>query len=51
MRSWSVFPCRVEQLEGEVSAQSERVTELLAEKEKALADLKNIRKVNRSMEK
>lgn len=42
---------RVEQLEGEVSALSERVTELLAEKEKALADLKNIRKVNRSMEK
>ena len=30
---------------------SERVTQLLAEKEKALADLKTIRKANKTMEK
>lgn len=43
--------CRVGQLEVEVSSLSERVTQLLAEKEKALADLKTIRKTNRNMEK
>lgn len=36
-------------MEGEVGALSERVTELLAEKEKALADLKTIRKTNKIM--
>lgn len=40
---------RVGQVEGEVGALSERVTELLAEKEKALADLKTIRKTNKIM--
>ena len=40
--------CRVGKLEGEVSSLSERVNELLVEKEKALADLKTIRKANLS---
>ena len=44
-------PCRVGKLEGEVSSLSERVNELLVEKEKALADLKTIRKANKHMEK
>ncbi len=44
-------PNRIVELEGEVSAASERVGQLLVEKEKALADLKTIRKTNRTMEK
>ena len=38
-------------LEGEVSGARERAAQLQVEKEKALADLKNIRKINRTMEK
>ena len=42
---------RVGELEGELSVARERVTQLQVEKEKALADLNNIRKINRTMEK
>lgn len=53
----SLFVClysfflRVEQLSGESNAAMERVAQLLVEKEKALADLKTIRKTNKTMEK
>ena len=42
---------RMVELEGEKSSASERVVQLQAEKEKALADLKTIRKANKSLEK
>lgn len=45
------FFLRVEQLSGESNAAMERVAQLLVEKEKALADLKTIRKTNKTMEK
>ena len=37
-------------LEAELSAAVERVSQLQGEKEKALADLNNIRKLNRTIE-
>ncbi|CAI8038720.1 Pleckstrin homology domain-containing family A member 6 [Geodia barretti] len=42
---------RLVELEGEVGGARERAAQLQVEKEKALADLKNIRKINRTMEK
>lgn len=50
VRLYSFF-LRVEQLSGESNAAMERVAQLLVEKEKALADLKTIRKTNKTMEK
>ena len=38
-------------VEGEVAGVQERATQLQREKEKALADLNNIRKINRTIEK
>lgn len=46
-----LYVCRIQQLEGEVSTHQQRVAQLQVEKEKALADLIAIRKLNRSMEK
>ena len=42
---------RISQLESDLSSQQERVGQLQAQKEKALSDLKAIRKLNRTMEK
>lgn len=42
---------RLVELEGEVGGARERAAQLQVEKEKALSDLKNIRKINRTMEK
>ena len=42
---------RIQQLEGDISIHQQRVTQLQVEKEKALADLNAIRKINRNLEK
>ena len=42
---------RLAELEGELSGAREKVAQLQVEKEKALADLNNIRKINRTIEK
>ena len=42
---------RLSVLENELSGARERVGQLQVEKEKALADLNNIRKINRTIEK
>ena len=45
------FHYRVQQLESEVESQAEKISQLLVEKEKAVADLIAIRKINRNIEK
>ena len=46
-----LFGCRAQQLESEVATQAEKISQLLVEKEKAVADLIAIRKLNRTIEK
>ena len=46
-----MYVFRLGELEGELSGARERVIQLQGEKEKALADLNNIRKINRTIEK
>ena len=42
---------RVQELESEVESQAEKISQLQVEKEKAVADLIAIRKINRTIEK
>ena len=46
-----MYVFRLGELESELSGARERVIQLQVEKEKALADLNNIRKINRTIEK
>ena len=46
-----MYVFRLGELESELSGTRERVIQLQGEKEKALADLNNIRKINRTIEK
>lgn len=48
---YASFNCRVQQLQSEVDTQAEKISQLLVEKEKAVADLIAIRKINRTIEK
>ena len=45
------FRFRVQQLQLEVESQTEKISQLLVEKEKAVTDLIAIRKINRNIEK